>query len=58
MYEPNGSAQSNNWDTLTIKLDKNGNEIWKIRKGNPRGFDPRFIHDEAWGISATPDGVA
>lgn len=56
LYEPNGSAQSNNWDTLTIKLDKNGNEIWKIRKGNPRGFDPRFIHDEAWGISATPDG--
>ena len=56
LYEENGSAQSNNWDTLTIKLDENGNEIWKRRKGNPRGFDPRYIHDEAWGVCATPDG--
>ena len=26
------------------------------RNGNPRGFDARYIHDEAWGIKATPDG--
>ena len=24
--------------------------------GNPRGFDARYIHDEAWGVRATPDG--
>ena len=56
LYEENGAGQSNNWDTLTIKLDKNGNELWKKRKGNPRGFDPRYIHDEAWGICTTTDG--
>ena len=56
LYEENGAGQSNNWDTLTIKIDKNGNELWKKRKGNPRGFDPRYIHDEAWGICTTTDG--
>ena len=55
-YQPRGNAQTNNWDTFTIKLDAQGNEIWRRRRGNPRGFDARFIHDEAWGIKATPDG--
>ena len=28
---------------------------WK-KIGNPRGFNPEYIHDEAWGIKATNDG--
>ena len=39
-----------NWDTYTMKIDNNGNQIWERKIGNPRGFDPKFIHDEAWGI--------
>tara|TARA_Y100000996_G_scaffold188686_1_gene147426 strand:+ start:1357 stop:2691 length:1335 start_codon:yes stop_codon:yes gene_type:complete len=45
-----------NWDTYTIKLDNNGNLIWDQKAGNPRGFNPQYIHDEAWGIKATNDG--
>ena len=30
--------------------------MWEARQGNPRGFDPAFIHDEAWGVAATQDG--
>ena len=47
-----------NWDTYTLKLDQLGNVIWENKVGNPRGFDPRYIHDEAWGVKATPDGGA
>ena len=45
-----------NWDTYTIKLDKNGSVLWETKRGNPRGFNPRWIHDETWGIQATCDG--
>lgn len=45
-----------NWDTYTMKLDADGNQLWERKQGNPRGFDPRWIHDETWGIKATPDG--
>jgi len=45
-----------NWDTYTIKLDNNGNMIWQKKVGNPRGFNPDYIHDEAWGVKATNDG--
>ena len=45
-----------NWDTYTIKLDNDGNIIWEQKVGNPRGFNPQYIHDEAWGIKATNDG--
>ena len=45
-----------NWDTYTMKLNSNGDLLWEQKKGNPRGFDPRYIHDEAWGIKATSDG--
>lgn len=45
-----------NWDTYTIKLDSNGNQLWAKTQGNPRGFNPNWIHDETWGIKATPDG--
>ncbi|HBO57465.1 MAG TPA: hypothetical protein DD622_03400, partial [Opitutae bacterium] len=45
-----------NWDTYTIKLDENGLVLWENKSGNPRGFNPRWIHDETWGIQATCDG--
>ena len=45
-----------NWDTYTMKVDSSGNQIWESKQGNPRGFDPKYIHDEAWGIRATSDG--
>lgn len=45
-----------NWDTYTLKINSNGTLIWEKKTGNPRGFDPRYIHDEAWGVKATNDG--
>tara|TARA_B100000963_G_scaffold61803_1_gene49830 strand:- start:1919 stop:3130 length:1212 start_codon:yes stop_codon:yes gene_type:complete len=45
-----------NWDTYTIKINLLGDVIWEIKKGNPRGFNPKFIHDEAWDVKATNDG--
>lgn len=45
-----------NWDTYTMKVSHNGTQQWEVKQGNPRGFKPKFIHDEAWGIAATDDG--
>tara|TARA_B100000886_G_scaffold73659_1_gene47396 strand:+ start:455 stop:1939 length:1485 start_codon:yes stop_codon:yes gene_type:complete len=45
-----------NWDTYTVKINNDGDLVWASTKGNPRGFDPEFIHDEAWGVKATNDG--
>jgi hypothetical protein len=45
-----------NWDTYTMKIDPAGTLLWQKILGNPRGFNPRFIHDETWGIKATSDG--
>ena len=45
-----------NWDTYTMKLDSDGVKLWEQVVGNPRGFDPQWIHDETWGIKATCDG--
>ena len=45
-----------NWDTYTMKIDVSGNQLWESKKGNPRGFDPKYIHDEAWGVRGTTDG--
>jgi len=45
-----------NWDTFTIKTSNDGVILWEVVKGNPRGFDPKYIHDETWGIKATTDG--
>ena len=45
-----------NWDAYTMKIDMDGNQLWESKTGNPRGFDPKYIHDEVWGIKATSDG--
>ena len=49
-------SNTENWDTYTMKIDTNGTLIWESKQGNPRGFDPRYIHDETWDIKATKDG--
>ena len=49
-------SETQNWDTYTVKINNNGDLIWANTVGNPRGFNPEFIHDEAWGIKATNDG--
>lgn len=45
-----------NWDTYTMKIDLSGNQIWEAKVGNPRGFKPKYIHDEAWDVKHTSDG--
>ena len=53
---PDETMESTPWETYTIKLDSSGNKLWDKKRGNPRGFDARYIHDETWGIKATCDG--
>jgi hypothetical protein len=45
-----------NWDTYTMKIDQDGNKLWEKKRGNPRGFNPLYVHDEVWDLKATPDG--
>ena len=45
-----------NWDYLLMKVDAEGNEAWHSIFGQPRGYDPRYIHDEAYGVKETSDG--
>ncbi len=45
-----------NWDYLLMKVDGDGNEEWHKTFGQPRGYDARYMHDEAYGVRQTPDG--
>ncbi len=45
-----------NWDFLIMKVDPQGNEQWHHTFGQPRGYDARYIHDEAYGVRETQDG--
>ncbi len=45
-----------NWDFLLMKVDSEGNEEWHKTFGQPRGYDAKWIHDEAYGVRQTPDG--
>jgi hypothetical protein len=45
-----------NWDFLMMKINSDGKKEWHKTFGQPRGYDPRYIHDEAYGIRQTPDG--
>ncbi len=49
-------SETENWDTYTMQIDTAGNKIWEQKVGNPRGFEAKFIHDEAWDIKSTNDG--
>lgn len=50
------SYGSVNWDYLLIKVDSSGNQEWVRTFGQPRGYDPKWIHDESYGVRATQDG--
>jgi hypothetical protein len=45
-----------NWDYFVLKIDADGNEEWVSTFGQPRGYDPRWIHDESYAVRSTPDG--
>jgi hypothetical protein len=45
-----------NWDYYLLKIGQDGSEEWYRTFGQPRGYDPRYIHDEAYGVRQTPDG--
>jgi hypothetical protein len=45
-----------NWDYFVLKIDANGNEEWARTFGQPRGYNPRWIHDESYAVRATFDG--
>ena len=50
------TSNTENWDVYTIKLNNEGEVLWENKIGNPRGFNPLYIHDEAWGVRSTLDG--
>jgi hypothetical protein len=45
-----------NWDYYLVKVNSSGTEQWHKTFGQPRGYDPNYIHDEAYGVRQTPDG--
>ena len=49
-------SDTENWDTYTMKINLDGEKLWESKVGNPRGFDPKYIHDETWDVKATNDG--
>ena len=44
-----GHTQSGmvNWDTYTLKINNVGTLLWENKIGDPGGFDPQYIHNEA-----------
>ena len=46
-----------NWDYLALKVNSQTREV-EFRKtfGQPRGFDPRYIHDEMYCVQLDPSG--
>ena len=45
-----------NWDYLAIKVNSDGEQVWRRTYGQPRGFDPRWIHDEMYSVGLDGDG--
>ena len=46
-----------NWDYLALKVDSQTRaELWRKTYGQPRGFDPKWIHDEMYGVALDKDG--
>ena len=48
--------QTANWDCIVMLIDDQGNEVWKNIFGNPRGYDPKYMLDECYGVRETLDG--
>ena len=46
-----------NWDYLALKVDsQTRQQLWRRTYGQPRGFDPNFIHDEMYGVALDNNG--
>jgi len=46
-----------NWDYLALKVNSQTRDVeWRKTYGQPRGFDPRYIHDEMYGVALDPAG--
>jgi len=45
-----------NWDYYLLKVGPDKKEQWHRTFGQPRGYDGKYIHDEAYGVQQTPDG--
>ena len=45
-----------NWDFYLLKIGADGEKEWHKTFSQPRGYDPQWIHDEAYGVRQTPDG--
>jgi fructan beta-fructosidase len=50
------SENTDVFDFWLVKVDHEGNLEWDRTFGQPRGYYPRFIRDECYGIRQTPDG--
>jgi len=46
-----------NWDYLALKVNSQTREVmWRKAFGQPRGFDPKYIHDEMYGVKLDAAG--
>jgi len=46
-----------NWDYLALKVDSQTQEVvWRKTFGQPRGFNPQYIHDEMYGVALDAAG--
>ncbi len=45
-----------NWDCVVGLLGADGTMLWLEVFGDPRGYDPAWVHDECYGIRTLPDG--
>jgi hypothetical protein len=45
-----------NWDYYLLKVGRDKKEQWHRTFGQPRGYEAKYIHDEAYGVQQTPDG--
>merc|ERR1712203_1209005 len=46
-----------NWDYLALKVNSQTKaQEWRKTYGQPRGFDPKWIHDEMYGVAEDAAG--
>merc|ERR1712241_1062930 len=46
-----------NWDYLALKVNSQTQEVvWRKTFGQPRGFNPQYIHDEMYGVALDAAG--
>merc|ERR1719454_1636090 len=57
IYLAGETRQGANWDILTMKIDpETGDQIWKKKRGQPRGFDKGVVKDHAVDLKIGPNG--